>query len=66
MIFVEAFLECVIHGIDGGLALLIATHGIDVGFLNEKENKEKRCKSCDNDDFDYGKAFFWFHAFIIP
>lgn len=66
MIFVKAFLECVIHGIDGSLALLIATHGIDVGLLDKEENEKKRCKSCNDDDLEYGKAFFWFHAFIIP
>ncbi len=36
MVFVEIFFEGVIHGIDGGLAIVVAFHGVEVGFLNEK------------------------------
>ena len=51
MFFVEAFFECVIHGIDSGFAFFIAIHSIDIGFLNEKENEKKGDKNSDDDNF---------------
>lgn len=38
---VETFLEGIIHGVDGGLATLIAVHGFDVGVLDEKEDENQ-------------------------
>ena len=51
MFFVEAFFECVIHGIDSGFAFFIAIHSIDIGFLNEKENEEKGDKNSNDNNF---------------
>ena len=36
--FVKAFFECVVHGIDGNFAVFVALHGIEIGFLNKKDN----------------------------
>ena len=51
MFLIEAFFECVIHGIDSGLAFFIAIHCINIGFLNEKENEKKGDKNSDDDNF---------------
>ena len=39
MFLVEAFFEGVIHSIDSGLAIVITLEGIEIGFLNEEEDK---------------------------
>ena len=33
MLFVEAFFEGVIHGVDGGFAGFVALHGVEIGLL---------------------------------
>ena len=48
MLFIEAFLESVIHCIDGGLALLVAIHGVDIGFLDKEKNQKQRGKDGNN------------------
>ena len=40
VLFVIAFLESVVHGVDGGLAVFVALHGIEVCFLDKEENKK--------------------------
>ena len=40
MFFVEIFLEGVVHGVDGGLAVVVAAHSVKVGFLDEKEQEK--------------------------
>ena len=40
MLFVETLLEGVVHGVDGGLAVVIAAHGVEVGFLDEEKKKK--------------------------
>lgn len=40
VLFVETFFEGVVHGIDGGFAVVIAAHGVEVGFLNEEKKKK--------------------------
>lgn len=62
---VEAFFESIIHGVDGGLAVLIAIHGFDVGVLDEKEDKNKRGEGCHDDNFENGEALFFVHRYII-
>ena len=37
---VETFLEGVVHGIDGGFAVVVAAHGVEVGFLDEEKKKK--------------------------
>ena len=37
MFFVKTFFEGIIHGVDGGFAIVVAPKGIDVRFLDEKE-----------------------------
>lgn len=32
--FVEAFFESVVHGVDGGFAIVVAAHGVEIGFLD--------------------------------
>lgn len=32
--FIEVFLEGIIHGVNGGLAGVVALHGVEVGFLD--------------------------------
>lgn len=49
--WVETFFEGVIHGVDGGFAVVVTGHGIDVLFLEEKEDKEKGGKKDDNEEF---------------
>jgi len=36
VLFIEAFFECVIHGVDCNFALLVALHFVDILFLNEE------------------------------
>ena len=38
MVFIEAFFEGVINGVDGSLADFIAVEGVDVGFLDEEND----------------------------
>lgn len=38
MSLVKAFLEGIIHGVDGGFAIFVAFESVKVGFLNEEEN----------------------------
>ena len=40
MLFVETLLESIVHGVDGGLAVVIAAHGVKVGFLDEEKKKK--------------------------
>lgn len=40
MVFVKTFFECIIHGINSGLAVFITIHGVDVLLLDEKENEK--------------------------
>ena len=49
--FIKAFLKGVVHGVNGCLAIFIASHGVDVRLLNEKEQEKESCKGCDDDDF---------------
>lgn len=35
-----AFFERVVHGIDSNLAAFVASHGVDVGLLDEEEYKK--------------------------
>ncbi len=52
MVFdVKAFLEGIIHGVDGGFAIFVAVHGVDVGFLDKEENERERRKSNHNKKF---------------
>ena len=37
--WVEAFFESVIHSIDGGFAIVVTFEGVEIGFLDEKEQK---------------------------
>lgn len=38
VVFVEALLKSIIHSIDCGLAIFVAGEGVEIGFLDEKEN----------------------------
>ena len=40
VVFVKAFFEGIVHGVNGGLAVFVALEGVEVGFLDEKENKK--------------------------
>ncbi len=35
---VKAFFQGIVHSIDSGFAIFVALHGVNIGFLNEKEN----------------------------
>ena len=50
MLGVETFLEGVVHGVDGGFALFVTVHGVEVGFLDEKENYEKRRENANDNN----------------
>ena len=39
--FIVTFLQSIVHGVDGGLAVLVALHGVDVLFLDEKEDEQQ-------------------------
>ena len=45
------FLQGVIHGVDGGLALVIAGHSVYVGFLDEEKDHKQGSKSADDHKF---------------
>ena len=49
--FIETFFEGIIHSIDGGFSVFVAFKGIDVGFLDEKENQKEGSKDPNDDDF---------------
>lgn len=40
VVFVETFFKCVIHGVDGGFAVFVAGHSIEIRLLDEKQNKK--------------------------
>lgn len=61
VVFIETFFECVIHGVDSGFAVFVAGHSIKIGFLDEKQNKRKRCKNRYDDKFNDGETFFVCH-----
>ena len=65
MFFVEIFLEGIIHSIDGGFSLLIAIHGVNIGFLDEEYNKKEAGKSANDNYFENSKTLFLVHFFII-
>ena len=48
---VVVFLQGVIHGVDGGLALVIAGHGVHVGFLDEEKDHEQSGECTDDHEF---------------
>ena len=50
MLGVETFLEGVVHGVDGGFALFVTVHGVEVGFLDEKENYEERRENANDNN----------------
>lgn len=41
VVFVKAFLEGVVDGVDSGFAGFVAIESINVGFLNEKDNEKE-------------------------
>ena len=49
VLFVEAFFESIVHGVDGDFAIFVALHGVDIRFLDE-ENKQQKCHKAGNDD----------------
>lgn len=51
VLFEEAFFKSVIHSVDGNFAVLVTFHGIEVLFLNKKENQKKAGEKPDNDYF---------------
>lgn len=66
---VVIFFEGVIHGVDGGFAIVVAVHGVNIGFLDEEYNQEEGGKNTDNHKFDNREAllggFGVFHELII-
>ena len=58
MFFIEAFFKSVIHGIDGGFAIVVALHGVEILFLDEKEQEKKTCEGCNDNNLENGKATF--------
>lgn len=62
---VIVFFERVIHGVDGGLAVVVAIHGVDIGFLDEENYHEQGGKSADDHEFDKSETFFSVHSYII-
>lgn len=40
VMFIEVFFKGIIHGVNGGLAVVVAAHGIEVGFLDKKEQEK--------------------------
>ena len=36
VVFVKAFLEGVIHGVNGNFTIFVTFHGVEIGFLDEK------------------------------
>ena len=65
VLFEKAFFESVIHGIDGGFTGFVAVHGVDIGFLNEKDDDEQGSENTDNSDFEKGETLFFVHELII-
>ena len=59
------FLEGIVHGVDGGFALVIARHGGDVGLLDEEENDEQGGEGADDGELENGKALAFGHGTII-
>ena len=51
VLFVEALFKGIIHGVDGGFSVFVALKSIDVGFLDEKEDKKEGGKGADDGDF---------------
>lgn len=58
MVFVVTFFKGVIHGVDGDFAVLVALHGVNIGFLDEKENQKETSKDADDDELGDGETFF--------
>ena len=40
VLFVETLFKSIVHGVDGGLAVVVATHSVEVGFLDEEKKKK--------------------------
>ena len=40
MLLVETFFESVVHGVDGGLAVVVSRKSVEVGFLDEEKKKK--------------------------
>lgn len=36
VVLVETFFERVVHGVDGGFSVFVTSHGVEIGFLDEK------------------------------
>ncbi len=51
VLFVKAFFESVIHSVDGGFSIFVAFESVEIGFLDEKENKKERGENCHDDKF---------------
>ena len=51
VLFVEAFFERIEHGVDGDFALLVALHGVNVDFLEEKKHDENSDENNADDEF---------------
>ena len=64
---VVTFLEGVIHCVDGDFAFFVAIHCVDVGLLDEEEDKEEGRKGGDDEEFWDGEAEFvsFLHIYII-
>ena len=45
------FLQGVIHGVDSGFALIVAGHGVHVGFLDEEKDHEQSGEGADDHKF---------------
>ena len=45
MLLVEAFFEGVVHGVDSDFAVFVTVEGVEIGFLDEEDDKEKGRKN---------------------
>lgn len=63
VIFVEAFFECVIHGVDCGFSVFITLESVEIGLLDEKEEEKQTDKGSYDNKFDNGETFFVSHVF---
>ena len=45
--------------------MFVALHGVEVGLLDEKEDKQEGCEGRDDDEFNDGETLLSFHTFII-
>lgn len=51
VLFVEAFFESIVHGVNGSFSVFVTFESVNVGFLDEKEDKKESGECSDDDDF---------------